>query len=252
MTTPSSSEASTASAVASARAPRAFLPPTGSVSGPTEMTSAPSSCRRITVTQYSRSSKPSATRTATFFPSSLTATPLVSPSLVCRGSQQVVDFASCILAPEFEGAGQGGHGVGSAPGPEQPAGGVQLLSVAVFRGGSLGRRVFAVDQGEDLLPVAGGAAESDAFYGAEFIHRLGFAGGDLLQVRVMQDDVRGHLLPPCLLPPPAPQPLEEVRVHIGTVFTGRREPGERGHEVRPLGDGGPCWFLDLAEADVAS
>src|SRR5215218_2915610 len=80
-TPPSNSVASTPSAVVSACASRAFLPLSGSVSGPAETTSAPSSCRRITVTQYSRSSKPSATRTAILFPSNLIESPLVQSSL---------------------------------------------------------------------------------------------------------------------------------------------------------------------------
>src|SRR5215211_131556 len=204
-TTPSSSEASTLAAVVSACAPSAFLPLTGSVSGPTETTSAPSSCKRITVTQYSRSSKPSATRTAIFFPSNLMATPLVSPSLLCHRPEKLVHLAPRLFATELQGAGQRRHGVGAAPGPEQPIGDLEVLPEAVLQGGHAIRRLLPLYQGENLLPVAGGAAQAHSLDGAQFMDGAGFAGGDLLEVRVVQHDVGRHPLPLRLLRPPAPE-----------------------------------------------
>src|SRR5918992_6398078 len=79
---PSRSEASTSSAFASACVSSPCFPRTGSRLGPTEMTSAPSSCRRITGTQYSKSSNPWVTSTATFLPVNLIELSLLFPGAV--------------------------------------------------------------------------------------------------------------------------------------------------------------------------
>jgi hypothetical protein len=66
--------------------------------GPTEITSAPSSRRRITVTQYSRSSNPSATRTTISCP--LTSRGLLSLVAV---SLQLFDCRACYLPRQIQG-----------------------------------------------------------------------------------------------------------------------------------------------------
>jgi murein peptide amidase A len=81
MTSPSMPAASISEPVTSARTWSPFLPRCASVSEPTETTVAPSSRRRMTVTQYSRSSTPSATRTAYVRPERLSpSTPSSRPS----------------------------------------------------------------------------------------------------------------------------------------------------------------------------
>src|SRR5215213_5512930 len=75
---------------------------------------------------------------------------------------------------------------------------------------------------------------------------LWLAGGYLLEVRVMEYHVGGDLLPPRLLPPPALEPLEELRVHGSVHLYGGPAQERLGRGVRRL----PGHF-GLAEAHVA-
>src|SRR5687768_14207441 len=184
------------------------------------MTSAPSSCSRMTVTQYSRSSNPSATSTAIFCPSNLMRTPSVEDSSGRDPAQELVHFAPRLFAAKLEGAAELGYGVSPPPNFKEPFRGLQVCPKAVLLGVSgIGhiRHFFPVYQGEKFVPVAGGAAQADTLYSTELVHGAWFAGGDLLQVRVVEHDVGGHLLLFRLLAPPAPQPLEEIRVQFWTV-----------------------------------
>src|SRR5829696_5240671 len=127
MTIPSGADACTSAAVASAWALRAFLPRTGSKPGPTEMTSAPSSCSRMTVTQYSRSSNPSATSTTIFFPLSLIPAPFSQPvSILARQPQQFVHGVSGLVPTQLQGASQLRDGVGAPPRAEEAVGRLQV------------------------------------------------------------------------------------------------------------------------------
>src|SRR4029453_12865000 len=82
-TTASTASAETASTSTSAVASSPFLPCTGWVVSPATVTWAPSSCRRITVTQNSRSSNPSANSTTTPLPSSRPAMSHLQAALLC-------------------------------------------------------------------------------------------------------------------------------------------------------------------------
>src|ERR671917_765704 len=120
MTTPSREPASTSSGVASACAVSAFLPDTSSLFSPTVTTSAPSSWSRMTVTQYSRSSKPSASRTAIFLPSSFIQPPVFRFSVVCDRPKHRIDLAPGLVAAYLQGAHELWYSVGPPPGAQEP------------------------------------------------------------------------------------------------------------------------------------
>src|SRR4029453_14025096 len=120
-TTASTASAETASTSTSAVASSPFLPCTGWVVSPATVTWAPSSCRRITVTQNSRSSNPSASSTTTLLPSSR---PAMSHLQLCLSSSpvRIVLFALHLrpappgaLCPGRPSAGNVATGRGTLP-----------------------------------------------------------------------------------------------------------------------------------------
>ena len=76
---------------------------------------------------------------------------------------------------------------------------------------------------------------------------LRLAGGYLLQVRVVEHHVCGNLLPPRLLPPPALEPLEELRGNRSVHPYGGPTQERLGRGARRLATG----YLGFAEAHVA-
>src|SRR4029453_4228883 len=107
-TTASTVSAETASTSTSAVASSPFLPCTGWVVSPATVTWAPSSCRRITVTQNSRSSNPSANSTTTLLPSSR---PAMSHLQLCVLSSR---RTHCPLSPQRLPGRLGGYQGGEA------------------------------------------------------------------------------------------------------------------------------------------
>src|SRR5215212_8675236 len=110
-----------------------------------------------------------------------------------------------------------------------------MLPEAVLYGGHTTiRYLLPAYQGEYLVPVAGRAAQTHSLYGAQLVDSAGFAGGDLLEVRVVEHDVSGHPLLSCLLTPPASQPLKKHRVHCSKILVHLLQPAEPTQELLPF------------------
>src|SRR5919202_6776787 len=204
----------------------------------------------MTVTQYSRSSNPSATSTATLFPSSLIASPFFWRS-VCL-PQEFIHRRPGLLAPHLEDAGEFGYGVCAPPGAEQELGCLEVRAV-IGTGWLRCDCLPAPHERQELLAVAGGASQPDALYRAELVYALRLAGGYLLEVGVVEHHVGGDPLTPGLLSPPALEPLEERRIHAVARGVGLREVARRGRRAYLLhSDRCLSHLICLAEADVAA
>ena len=124
------------------------------------------------------------------------------PSGAESGGEQGVHGLFGFFAPYLQGTGELGDSGGATPGAEETLGGLEVLTVieaVALRGG---RRFLPSYKGEDLVAVAGGAPQTNAFYGAELVDALRLAAGYLLEVRVVQDDVGRDLLAASLVPSP--------------------------------------------------
>jgi hypothetical protein len=104
------------------------------------------------------------------------------PSAAELGSEQGVHSSFGFFASNFQGAGELEDGGGAASGIEEALGGLEVLSVIATVNLREGHRFLPAYKGEQLVAVAGGAPQADAFYGAELVDILRFAAGYLFEV----------------------------------------------------------------------